>query len=206
MLNGRLGRLDIEEEVTMGRRIAFHDVVYFDQLTEFANREGWRGETPGGQPVAGAAPEEVESWRFRWRTPDGAHVDFIDDEAIECQFLYIEERAADSVEPAVRESFDVLDVMEAAQGYLADPDREQRERFLRIIAGILPDHEDDETVTGVIMDGLHDTAPMVRLAAIIAAGESHLPLFRERLETLAAHDPDPNFRRLAKNSLDQLTS
>lgn len=189
----------------MGRRIAFRDIVYFDQLTEFADREGWQSETPGGQPVAGTTPEEVESWHFQWRTPDGAQVDFIDDEAVECQLLDIEERATGAVEPAVRESFDVLDATEAAQAYLADPDREQRERFLRIVAGVVPDQE-DEIVASVIMDGLHDTAPMVRLAAIIAAGESHWRRFRERLETLAAHDPDPNFRLLAKNSLDQLAS
>jgi len=189
----------------MGRRVAFRDTVYFDELTEFAERAGWEEQTPGGEPVQGTEPHEFETWHFRWQTSDGAPIEFIDDESIECQLLDIDERAADTVEPAVRRSFEVFDATEAAEAYLADSDKEHRERFLRMIAGVVPRRE-DEVLADVIMDGLHDNAPMVRLAAIIAAGATRWSRFEERLTTLSTHDPDPNFRLLAKNSLKELKS
>jgi hypothetical protein len=189
----------------MSRRVGFRDTVYFDELTEFAEREGWQGETPGGEPVRGSEPHEFERWHFRWRTPDGAYVDFVDDETTEYQLLDIDESVTDTVEPAVREIFDVMDATEAAQAYLADPDTNHREQLLRLIAGVVSAQE-EKVVAEAITDGLRDNASMVRLAAIIAAGASHWPQFGERLTAIAAHDPDPNFQLLARSSLKKLES
>ncbi|WP_143676002.1 MULTISPECIES: HEAT repeat domain-containing protein [Streptomyces] len=184
-------------------RMAFTSDVDFELLLQHGRNEGWTAETTGESPIPSGEAAEDGAYFFSWRLGKGGAGRFVDDEVVEVKFFVFSGEVKTSTITRFRQSFPTATYKEFLDRVANDVPHEDQGRALETIGAIAPRTYTDAVYESVSR-GLDGDTASVRTAAISAVMQLSWREFREPLKRVADHDPDPNNRAYATNTLYSL--
>lgn len=173
------------------RRLAFALETHQDVFAFYAEERGW-------VEVAPEATDFDEHLIRTWQVPQGGMVRFVDDDAIDVQYIEISADSAESIEAAVQEEFTCYDKLDC----LGLVDLRQREETVTHALRLLTCTASggfDPAVFEVTSSALRDERENVRVAALRIPRYTEWGEFLPQVGETFSNDPSERVRGHAGN-------
>ncbi|NYI03886.1 HEAT repeat domain-containing protein [Allostreptomyces psammosilenae] len=181
-------------------RLAFDGEIDFYELARHGRSAGWTPETPSEHPVPLRGAAQSGAFEFIWKAGASTRVRFVHDTVTEVRFIEILGDGTQSVTDHLSTEFNLIDYQACLRKMSEERSETSQEHLLEALGAISPrDFSGD--VYAAITEALQHESPIVRAAAVSAAGELSWSEFRRPLQETADHDPDPNLRAFATNTI-----
>lgn len=176
----------------MARRLAFVLQIDPDVFALHAQDNGWT------EAAIEENHDEDRPARL-WRLPDSGEVRFVNETALQCQYVEITADPANPIEVAINEEFTCYDRQDCVEVL----DLTQREETvchaLRLLTCTAPG-EVDQQVIDVTVEALQDERENVRVAAVQIPVYTRWTEFLPEVTRLAETDPSKRVRSFAGNA------
>lgn len=176
----------------MARRLAFVLQIDPDVFALHAQDNGW-------DEVEIEENDDEDIPARLWQVPEGGEVRFVDDTAIECQYVEIDADSIDPIEAAIKEEFtcydrqDCIDVLDLGQP------EETVCHALRLLTCTAPGKVDQQVIDATV-EALRDERENVRVAAVQIPTSTRWTEFLPEVTRLAKSDPSTRVQGFASNA------
>lgn len=134
-----------------------------------------------------------------WRVPQGGEVRFVNDTAIECQYVEIDVKSIDSIENSISEEFTCYDRQDCVDILDLSQPEETVCHALRLLTCTAPGEVDQQVIDATV-EALRDERESVRVTAIQIPTYTRWPEFLPEVTRLAKSDPSKRVQGFAGNA------
>ncbi len=176
----------------MGRRLAFVLQIDPGVFALHAQDNGW-------VEVEIEENHDEDRPARLWRIPDDGEVRFVDETALQCQYVEITADATDPVQAAINEEFtcydrqDCVEVLDLSQG------EDTVRHALRLLTCTAPGEVDQQVIDATV-EALRDARENVRVAAVQIPIYTRWTEFLPEVTRLAETDSSKRVRSFAGNA------